>query len=221
MYACFVCVCFFSCVLIVVFDLVLAKSVFHVFCFLFFCVPNRSLLFVVYNFLCVFVHVCWYFHMSYVITLFPHWFAMKICMYSFLRWEILLNIWCLYCAGECWCQFLDVRGLRLLGFLFLFFALYFSACIVLYNFVTGFVFLTKHCCFPRLFPCHPFSAFCCVGWHVDCPFFTAAFYFPVYFFVFLLFKYILRGLDTPFSHSHTPPAPLWSPWSDLPPSCFF
>ena len=157
--------------------------------------------------------------MVYVITLFPHWLGMKICMYSFLRWEILLTICCLYCAGECRWQFLDTRGL--LGSLFLFFALSFGECIVLYNFATSFVLLPKFCCFPRLFPCHPFSAFCCVGWHVECPCFTAAFYFPVYFFVFLLSKYNLHGLYTPCSHSNTPLAPLWSPWSDLPPSCFF
>ena len=137
--------------------------------------------------------------MGYVITLFPHWLGMKICMYSFLWWEILLTICCLYCAGECRWQFLDARGL--LGSLFLFFALSFGECIVLYNFATSFVLLPKFCCFPRLFPCRPFSAFCCVGWHVECPCFTAAFYFPVYFFVFLLSKYNLHGLYTPCSHS--------------------
>ena len=98
---CSVCVCIFFCVVIVGFDLVIAKSVFHVFCFLFSCVLNRNLLLVVYNFLCVFVHVCWFFHMGYAITLFPHWSGMKICIYSFLRWEIMIIIYCLYCAGEC------------------------------------------------------------------------------------------------------------------------
>ena len=87
------CLCLhFFCVVIVVFDLVITNSVFHAFCFLFSCVLNRNLLLVVCNFVCVFVHICWCFRMGYVITLFPHWFGMKICTYSFLWWDILLKI---------------------------------------------------------------------------------------------------------------------------------
>ena len=133
--------------------------------------------------------------------------------------EILLTICCLYLRR--WMPVTIPRCTGITGFSIPLFCAVFWWMYFVVNFATSFVFLPNFCCFSRLFPCHPFSAFCCVGWHVECPCFTAAFYFPVYFFVFLLSKYNLHGLYTPCSHSNTPLAPLWSPWSDLPPSCFF
>ena len=89
------------------------------------------------------------------------------------------------------------------------------------QFCNWFCFLDKTLLFPPPISVSPF--FCILLCWLTCwlPFFYCCILLPCLFFVFLLFKYILRGLDTPFSHSHTPPAPLWSPWSDLPPCCLF
>ena len=74
---------FFLCCHCCFFGLVITKLVLHFFCFLFSCVLHRDLIFVVHKFLSVLLRVCFCFYIVCANALFPHWFAMIICMHSF------------------------------------------------------------------------------------------------------------------------------------------